>query len=81
MFMAKLKTQLFILNIVSIVTFIVIVANPMIPSIDDMIVYPNPVDENVHIDFTMPHNGILFVTLFDINGKKVKGLYRGSISK
>ena len=36
----------------------------------DMIIYPNPVDGN-YVTITSPVNGIIYVEVFDINGRKV----------
>lgn len=42
--------------------------------------YPNPFNPSTKIDFAIPQNGFVDMTVFDMLGKKVKNLIKGQLS-
>ncbi len=44
-------------------------------------VFPNPTMGNINIEIELDHSGDIQIDLFDINGKKVKNLFKGKASK
>lgn len=50
------------------------------PTINDIKVYPMPVNDSFSISFSSMKNNVVSIVLFDLTGKRVQSLYQGDIN-